>query len=249
MSQIQGPRALDVLAGVVDGAYPEPFKYFDIAEVTIAGQSVVVSRSGFTNELGWEVYLPPTADPRAVGDRILEVGEPLGMIITATPVFRARRIEAGLLNAGSDFDSSTTPYAAGLGNFVELDKGDFIGREALITADRACRTWGMRVAGGVAALGPVVESEGKIVGKVCSSGWSPYQERGVALVRMNDPAVVPGTTVTVETTEGSRLHAELCALPMYDPERLIPRGKLIDIPEQPRLPDPTAQRIKSSETA
>lgn len=249
VSQIQGPRSLEVLRGVIDGAYPEPFQYFDFAEVTIAGQNVVVSRSGFTNELGWEIYLPPTADPQAVGDRILEVGEPLGMIITATPVFRARRIEAGLLNAGSDFDSSTTPYAAGLGGFVDLDKGDFIGREALMTADRACRTWGMRIAGGVAALGPVVEREGKIVGQVCSSGWSPYQECGVSLVRMNDPALGPGTTVTVETTDGSRLQAELCALPMYDPERLIPRGKLIDIPEQPRLTDPTSPRTMSNEIA
>lgn len=140
VSQVQGPRSLEVLQAVVDEAMPEPFRYFDLAQVSIAGQPVVVSRSGFSNELGWEFYLPPDLDRAAVGNRILQVGRPFGMILTAAGVFRARRIEAGLLNAGSDFDATTTPFAAGLGAFVDLDKDDFIGRTALRQADRRCRS-------------------------------------------------------------------------------------------------------------
>jgi len=233
VSQIQGPRALEVLAAVVDGDVPAPFRYFDCAEVSIAGQPCIISRSGFTNELGWEVYLLPDTDIPAIGDHILSVGEQFGMIITGTPVFRARRIEAGLLNAGSDFGAETTPFAAGLGHMIDFDHRDFIGRAALEKADRACRTWGMRVTGGVAVLGRAVERDGEVIGRVCSSGWSPFQGCGVCIVRMDDPADGPGTVVSVRGTDGAMLDAELCTLPMYDADRLIPRGKLVDIPHRP----------------
>jgi aminomethyltransferase len=233
VSQIQGPRSLEVLEAALDGPMPDPFRYFDCAKVSIAGQPCVISRSGFTNELGWEVYLLPETDIAAIGDRIMEVGEGFGMLLTGTPVFRARRIEAGLLNSGSDFGSDTTPFEVGLGAFVEFDHRDFVGRAALERASRACRTWGMRVAGGVAQLGRMITMDDKIVGRVCSSGYSPYQGCGVCIVRMDDAAHGPGTTVTVEGTDGTRLDAELCTLPMYDADRLIPRGKLVDIPSKP----------------
>jgi aminomethyltransferase len=146
-------------------------------------------------------------------------------------VFRARRIEAGLLNAGSDFDATTTPFAAGLGGFVDFDKGDFIGRAALLDADRSCRTWGLRTNGGVADLGDTLTVDSRPAGRVCSSGWSPYQQCGVAIVRMDDTTVGPGAAVEVVCADGEVRSGELCALPMYDLERLIPRGKLVDIPE------------------
>lgn len=233
VSQIQGPRSLDVLEAVLDGAMPDPFRYFDCAKVGIAGQPCVISRSGFTNELGWEIYLLPETDIPAIGDHIIKVGQEFGMMLTATPVFRARRIEAGLLNAGSDFGPETTPFEAGLGTFVEFDERDFIGREALEKADRACRTWGMRVTGGVAQLGRTITLGCKVAGRVCSSGYSPYQGCGVCIVRMDDATKGPGTKMMVESTEGSLLEAELCTLPMYDAERLIPRGKVVDIPTIP----------------
>ena len=83
ISQVQGPDALKVLAAAVDGDYPERFRYFDIATVPIAGQPVVLSRTGFTNELGWEFYLSPEIDVRAVGDRILEAGRAYGLLPTS----------------------------------------------------------------------------------------------------------------------------------------------------------------------
>ena len=232
VSQVQGPRSLAVLAAVVDGDPPEPFRYFDIAEVSIAGQPVVITRSGFTNELGWEFYLGPDIDREAVGDRILKEGQAFGMIITSAQVFRARRIEAGLLNAGADFDSTVTPFDAGLGRFVDLAKGDFIGKKALERADRRCRTWGLRTEGGIAQLGRTVSRGGSAVGRVTSIAWSPFQQCGVAIARMDDRIDGPGTQLDVESFDGPVLRGELCTLPMYDPERLIPRGRLIDIPDR-----------------
>jgi aminomethyltransferase len=198
--------------------------------VTIAGQDVVVTRSGFTNELGWEVYLGPEIDVDAVGARLLQAGAPYGM--TPVAIGGARRIEAGLLNAGSDFDSSVTPFAAGLGAMVDFAKPDFIGREALAEADRRPRTWGVRVPGGVAALGALPARGGGSAGRVCSSAWSPWQGCGVAIVRLADPDAGPGTAVEVPCRDGESRLAEVCALPMYDRERRIPRGLTVDIPER-----------------
>jgi len=231
ISQVQGPDSLRVLEAAVDGPYPDPFRYFDAARVRIAGQDVVVTRSGFTNELGWEVYLPPDIDARAVGERILEAGQPYGMRPVA--VGGARRIEAGLLNAGSDFDERVTPFAAGLGSMVDLDKPDFIGQAALRVADRRQRTWGLRIPGSVARLGDDPRKDGVPAGRICSSAWSPFQGCGVAIVRLDDPELGPGTEIEVACIDDDWRPAVVCELPMYDKERLIPRGKAVDIPPLP----------------
>ncbi|WP_299436945.1 aminomethyltransferase family protein [uncultured Rhodospira sp.] len=232
ISQVQGPDSLRVLEASVDGPYPDPFRYFDAVRVRIAGQEVVITRTGFTNELGWEVYLPPDVDVRAVGERILDAGKPFGM--TPVAVGGARRIEAGLLNAGSDFDETVTPFAAGLGAMVDLEKPEFIGKAALLHADTRSRTWGLRVPDGVARLGRALSQDGTPVGRVCSTAWSPFQQCGVAIARLDDPALGPGTALDVECSDGHIRPGDLCQLPMYDQDRLIPRGKRVDIPDRPR---------------
>jgi aminomethyltransferase len=236
ISQVQGPESLKILEAAVDGPYPEPFRYFDAATVTIAGQEVVITRSGFTNELGWEVYLGPEIDAQAVGARILEVGAPFGL--TPVAIGGARRIEAGLLNAGADFDASVTPFAAGLGSMVNFDKGDFIGRAALEACDKRRRTWGLRVADDVARLGDGLSRNGEPAGRVCSTAWSPFQRCGVAIVRLDDPDLGPGAALDVECEDGVVRPAEICDLPMYDRERAIPRGTLVDVPDLPEVGDP-----------
>lgn len=236
VSQVQGPDSLRILEAAVDTAYPDPFRYFDAARVSIAGQGVVVTRTGFTNELGWEVYLEPDIDARAVGERILEAGRPYGMAPVA--VGGARRIEAGLLNAGSDFDATVTPFAAGLGNMVDLEKPDFIGKAALQQGDRRRRTWGLRVPAGVAGIGHSLSKDGVPAGRVCSTAWSPFQQCGVAIVRLDDPDLQPGTILDVECHDGEIRPAKTCDLPMYDPDRQIPRGKVVDIPDLPKPGEP-----------
>ncbi|MGI9436091.1 MAG: aminomethyltransferase family protein, partial [Geminicoccaceae bacterium] len=234
VSQIQGPRSMDLLRALIDGPMPEPWRYFDWAEVSIVGEQVVVSRTGFTNELGWEIYFRPENDIEKLGDLILEEGTKRGMILTATPGFRCRRIEAGLLSAGQDFDHTTTPFSVGLGRFVDFDKGDFIGREALWEADQRTRSWGMRVEGGIALRGRTLERDGTIVGRVTSSTWSPYQTCGVGIVHLDSADLGPGTLVDVQCSDGTLHRAELCTLPMYDPEGAIVRGKKQAVPEGPK---------------
>jgi aminomethyltransferase len=233
ISQIQGPRSMDVLAAVSDQGVPERFRYFDLAEIRIAGQPVVISRTGYTNELGWEFYYRSDVDTNAIGDAIVQAGSAFGIHTIPATATNARRIEAGLLFSGTDFDSRVNPFAAGLGGFVDFGKADFIGKSALQAIDQRRLTWGLRCQGGVARRGETLSSGGESAGRVCSSAWSPYLRCGVAIARLNDVNLGPGDELQVECTDGQVRGGRICELPMYDPGGDIPRGKRVDIPDGP----------------
>ena len=242
VSQIQGPLSMELLDHLVKEKISNRWKYFDWEEVIIAKEKVIISRTGFTNELGWEIYFRPENNIEAVGDLILEEGKKMGMIITATPSFRGRRIEAGLLSAGQDFTKDTDPFSVGLGRVVDLEKKDFIGKSALINSDKKCKTWGVRVVEGVAKKGETISLNNKIIGKVTSSTWSPYQVCGVGIVHMQDSEYKPGLVVDVDCMDGKPHKAQLCELPMYDPKGEIVRGLKKDIPKKPK-PWPGIQNL------
>ena len=233
VSQIQGPRSMELLDILTKTNISSNWKYFDCKEVNILGEKIIISRSGFSNELGWEIYFRQENDIEKLGDLILKEGSKMGMIITATPVFRCRRIEAGLLSAGQDFTNKTDPFSVGLGKFVDLEKDNFIGKEALKNSNKKCRTWGLRVEKGTAIKGKNLKINGKIVGEITSSTWSPYQVCGVGIVRMQNNSMGPGTVVDVNCTNGKIQKGELCELPMYDPNGDIVRGKNKEIPNKP----------------
>ena len=233
VSQIQGPKSMDLLDQLIDEDIAKNWKYFDWTTVTIKDERLIISRTGFTNELGWEFYLRPENNAEKIGDLILEEGKKMGMILTATPSFRGRRIEAGLLSAGQDFDKNTSPFSVGLGKFVDLDKENFIGKEALIAADKKCKTWGIRIKDGIAVKGNSLKVNGQNVGRVTSSTWSPYQVCGVGIVHMNNYSLGPGTAVEVSCIDGKIRIGELCKLPMYDSKGEIVRGINKEIPLDP----------------
>ena len=198
VSQVQGPKSMDLLDNLIDEPIAKSWNYFDWVEVTMANEKVIVSRTGFTNELGWEIYFRPENNSEKLGDLILGEGSKMGMIITGTPAFRGRRIEAGLLSAGQDFSIETNPFSVGLGHFVDLEKDDFIGKKALLNANKECRSWGIRVVDGIAKKGRSLKLNGKIVGKVTSSTWSPYQVCGVGIALLDNSEIGPGTVIDVE---------------------------------------------------
>jgi len=232
VSQVQGPRAMDLLNDVIDGDFPNPWRYFDIAEVRIAGESVIITRTGFSNELGWEFYLRPENNAEAIGNRIWELGQKYQMMLTGTPVFRARRIEAGLLSH-TDFGEMTTPFEAGLGHFINMDKANFVGRAALEKSNKQSRTYGMRVQASIPDRGRSLTIGGKTIGTVTSSSWSPFQQCGVAIVRLDDTEIAADSDLEVTCIDGQVHSAQLCSLPMYDQQGDIVRGKNTVIPEGP----------------
>jgi len=233
VSQVQGPKSMELLEKLTNTETVKTWKYFDWLEVEIAKEKMIISRTGFTNELGWEIYFRPENNSEKVGDLILNEGKKLGMILVATPGFRCRRIEAGLLSAGQDFSKYTNPFSVGLGKFIDFDKENFIGKNALSKADKTCFSWGIRVEEGIAIKGEIVNSNGKEVGKITSSTWSPYQVCGVGIVYLNDKNLTAGSIVEVKCTDGKIHKGELCKLPMYDPKGDIVRGINKTIPTKP----------------
>ena len=233
VSQIQGPKSMKLLENISDGFSENDWKYFDWKELQILDQKVIVSRSGFTNELGWEIYFRPENETEKIGDYILEEGKKLGMILVATPGFRCRRIEAGLLSAGRDFTKDRSPFAVGLGKFIDFNKGDFIGRDYLLNASKYCLTWGMRVENSFALVDSEISIDNKKVGIVTSSTWSPFQVCGVAIVHMDKAEFGPDTIVDVRCDDGTLQKGEICTLPMYDEKGEIQRGLKENIPSSP----------------
>ena len=98
VTQVQGPKSLDVLSDLIVGDFPKIRRYFGIATVRIAEEDIIITRTGFSNELGWDPYLGLKNNPEKIGNRIWEAGQAHCMILTGIPVFRARRIEAGLMS-------------------------------------------------------------------------------------------------------------------------------------------------------
>jgi len=143
-----------------------------------------------------------------------------------------RRIEAGILNANSDFDNSMTPFEAGFERFIDLNAGDFIGREALLGAQRGSRLIGL-TADAEPRIGGEVLANGQRVGVVTAGAVSPYLGCGIGIARMDSVGVEPDLTVEVDCVDGQTSAGKTATLPLYDQAAEIPRGKLVDIPDLP----------------
>ena len=231
VSQVQGPNSLKVLQAASDDGLPDKFGYFAVARVRFGGQEVTVTRTGYTNELGWEFYTEPEHDAHALWNHITAAGEELGLALIGLDAMNIRRIEAGILNAGSDFDATTTPYAVGLGRFVDEDKGDFIGKSALVNAVRAPRLAGVKCNTGEPLINGAVAVDGKHAGKITAGATSPYLQHGIGIALMDDATHVSGSAVEITCSDGATHGGELVELPFYDKQAEIPRGKTIDVPE------------------
>ena len=232
VSQIQGPNALKILEAASDNGMPEPFGYFAVARVKLGGQEVVITRTGYTNELGWEYYTEPHHDADALWSHLQAAGDPFGLEIFGLDAMNIRRIEAGILNAGSDFNHTTTPYDVNLCRFVDEDKGDFIGKTALASASRKSRLHGLKCPSGEPLIAAAVEHNGQRIGKVTAGATSPYLGFGIGYALLDTAEIGPGSNVLVGCKDGSMQAAELVEIPFYDKMAEIPRGKLVDIPER-----------------
>jgi aminomethyltransferase len=236
VTQVQGPRSLDVLAAACDGGPPENFGYFGLAKVSMGGQKVLVTRTGWTGELGFEFYTLPdegAVDAAALWRHVMRAGERFSITVCGLDSMDIRRIEAGILNNVSDMDETMNPFQAGLGEFVDLDKPDFIGKAALKSADRGLLLHGMRCRSAEPLIGGDVRSGEERIGHVTAAAWSPLYTAGVAIVRLTDASMVKGPNINVMGRDLAHHAAQFVSLPMYDTEKLIPRGKDTSIPAGP----------------
>ncbi len=223
--QIQGPKSHEVLAAASGADLPEDFRYFSVQMFDLGGQELLVSNSGWTGELGIEIYGHAGVDHLALWDHLMACGEPFGMTMAAGDSMGPRRLEAGILDNRTDFDRTMTPFAAGLGGFVNFDNPNFIGRAALFDAPRDQLLFGIRCRGGVPLVGDDLVVDSEVVGHVTVGDWSPTLEVGIGYARFNEAAGEGwlGQTVVVRGADGE-FPGEVVALPFFDREKRLPRG-------------------------
>ena len=229
--QIQGPKSLDVLDAAIGGGLSADFKYFHAGFFDVCGQRLWVSRTGWTGEVGIEIYCnsgPEPTDHEALWDYLLACGEPFGMEFSSSSSMGIRRVESGILDNGSDIEPDLTPFGAGLGQFVRLDKEDFIGRAALETADRSQLLFGLVCATAAPHAGLQVHFDHGPAGHMTIGTWSPTLDTGVGYVRFDRP--LPGDdwfakTVQLHDRDGTPHEATVDTLPFVDKDKHLPRAE------------------------
>jgi aminomethyltransferase len=190
---------------------------------------VVVSRTGYTGELGYEVFCHPDDGP-AVWDAIWEAGQAHGLKPLGLAALDMIRIEAGLIFAGYEFDDQVDPFEAGIGFTVKLDsEDDFVGKEALIERSEhpQRRLVGLELEGNeTAGHGDEVYVGRRRVGVVTSGTRSPLLRKNIALCRMAVQYGDEGTDVEVGKLDGlqKRIPAKVVGFPFYDPKKERPRS-------------------------
>ena len=232
--QIQGPKSLEIMCSASDGMIDETMGYFHAGYFDLGGQELYVSRTGWTGELGFEIYSHGAkTDYRGLWDHLVEAGTPHGMEFSSAASMEIRRIEAGILDNGTDMDMSMTPYQAGLGVFIDLDKQDFVGRAALLEADRRTLLYGVKCQAAAPSMNCEVLDGDQLIGRVTAGAWSPFLECGIGYVRFNEPGEWVGRALSVKMQEGEIHPCEIIELPFYDEDKLIARGLDKSIPELP----------------
>jgi aminomethyltransferase len=221
--QLQGPGSRDLLAGLTDAAV-RSLRYFRFwpEQVTVGGVPCWVSRTGYSGELGYEIFCSPQ-DAEQLWGAITGAGaKPYGLAAVET-----LRIESGLIFIGYDyFQHQTNPFDMSLDSVIRLDAGDFVGKAALAkTAERPPRrlvTLGVE-GDQVPEYGAAVTVGGLAAGTLTSPCLSPTLGRVIGMAMLDTRFSQLGTRVDVALPEGSAV-ATVEPRPVYDPEKTRPRG-------------------------
>ena len=225
--QAQGPKSRAVMESLF-GAGITDLGYYECRETELNGIPLAVSRTGWSAELGYEIYLRDSGRADDLWEAIMAAGEPFG-ISPAAPS-RIRRIEAGILDYSVDMDADTNPFEVGLERTVDLDQdADFIGKAAL----RRVKSEGItRKLVGVEIHGkPLpanerpwpVRHDGPPVGEITSCVHSPRLGKNIGLAMLALPQTTLGTDLTVETPTAARA-ATVVEKPFVDPKKTLARA-------------------------
>jgi aminomethyltransferase len=226
--QVQGPKS-KFLINDLFGERVARLSYYHFIETDLAGIPVVVTRTGWTGEVGYEIYLRDSSRGMALWEKIMEAGKPYN--IAPTGPSDIRRIEAGILNYGADITLDNNPYEVGLGRLVELDKnGEFIGKEALrrIKAEGVRRRLvGVEIAGAPLEFNMTrwpVSRSGERVGYITSAIYSPRLDKNIGYVMLPVEHADLGTQLIVAVPEVGDRSATVVGKPFIDPKKEIPKS-------------------------
>ncbi|GAA2661287.1 MULTISPECIES: glycine cleavage system aminomethyltransferase GcvT [Actinosynnema] len=215
---VQGPASTAILEGLTSTDLAA-VKYYASYPAEVAGKPVLLARTGYTGEDGFELFTAP-ADAAHVWQALLAAGQPHGLKPAGLGCRDTLRLEAGMPLYGNELGLDRTPFEANLGRVVKLDKpGDFVGRAALAAAAEAgadSTLVGLKTASRRAPRHgyPVLDAEGAEIGVVTSGALSPTLGHSVAMAYVTRANAEPGTALTVDV-RGRREPVEVVALPFY----------------------------------
>jgi glycine cleavage system aminomethyltransferase T len=226
--QVQGPKAKDVVQTLF-GDRVLGLKYYYFLETSLDGIPVVVTRTGWSGEVGYEIYLRDGSRGDDLWERIMAAGRPHD--IHPTGPSDIRRVEAGILNWGADITLDDNVYEAGLEWLIDEGKpGNYFGKEAL----RAIRAAGVkRKLVGVEIAGDPVEFNttrwpvrvgGELIGRVTSAIWTPRLRKNIGYAMVPAAHMANGTVLSVEVPGSGERRATVVPKPFIDPKKEIPKA-------------------------
>jgi 4-methylaminobutanoate oxidase (formaldehyde-forming) len=216
-----GPRAREILQPIADADLGnEAFPYMRARELSVGPVPCVALRVTYVGELGWELYCPMEFGLR-LWDEVWAAGREHGLVAGGYKAIDSLRLEKGYRVWGADITPDENPYEAGLGFAVKLDKGDFVGREALVAAserplERTLACLVLDDPRSVALGSEPVRVDGEIAGRVTSGGYGYSVERSVAYAYVPATAAEPGRKVEVEVF-GTWVPGTITEEPVFDP--------------------------------
>ncbi len=224
--QVQGPKAQDTLRSLF-GDWIMDMKYYWCVETELDGIPVVISRTGWTALVGYEIYLRDPVQGDGLWEKVIAAGKPYKIRPIAPS--EARRIEAGIFNYGSDMTLENNPYEImGMERLVEEQEADYIGKAALqrIKAEGVKRRLvGIEIESPTlpADLAEywLVHKNGKEVGYVTDAIWSPRLKKNIGYVWVPPELAEAGTKLEVQMPDGSAI-GKTALIPFIDPEKKVP---------------------------
>jgi aminomethyltransferase len=229
--QVQGPKSLKVMK-LLFGDKILQVRYYWTLETDLDGIPVVISRTGWTGEMGYEIYLRDPSRGNELWERIMEAGKPYN--IRPIAPCEARKIEAGIMNHGQSMNIENNPYEiTGFERLVEDQSSDYIGKKALKKIkDEGVkkRLVGIKVELERTALWmedawPVYK-EGKQIGKITDLAWSPRLKQNIGYVWVPTSFSEPGVELEIQSTDG-KLKGVVTKIPFIDPEKKVPSQNII----------------------
>jgi aminomethyltransferase len=221
---VQGPRSREILATLADvDLSTEALPYYHFTQGVLAEVPAVISRTGYSGELGYELFYPRDYAEH-VWDAVAAAGADAGLVPCGLGALRSVRIEKKYPLYGLDLDPTTSPLEAGLGWTIAWDKGPFVGRDALARQrDEGVtrRLVGIRFEGTsfLPKPGDEVAVDGRPVGKVSSADIGHFLGRSLALAYVAPGAAVDGAPAVVTTADGASATGSVHLRPLYDPDR------------------------------
>lgn len=213
---VQGPASLSVLQDL-STVELSPLRYYWFAHGEVAGVRATISRTGYTGEDGFEIFVAPAEAPK-VWDAILRAGASASIVPCGLGARDTLRLEACMRLYGNEMDETVTLLEAGLGWIVKLEKGPFIGSEALAAEKARGRTrklvaFEMR-SPGIARHGHAVLNDGRPCGVVTSGTQTPYLRKAIGMALVPGALSAPGNMLTIDV-RGRHLAAEVVPEPFY----------------------------------